>query len=198
MRERLCILLVLCIGPLAACGASRRLNQDKAREKIQELGLAEFNDKQIQVEKIVHSGEDQAVAEANITLAFRLSKSKGKDWKVNAIRLGDRNWMEIKAFQAALNEVKVRMTRESLQRLQEALKKYKEKTGSYPETKDMVKLTDVLFPAYMAEVIRYDGWNRELILNSSTPSSYEILSLGSDGIRGSSDDITLGPQAILP
>ena len=198
MKERLCILLALCIGLLAACGASRRLSQDKAREKIQELGLAEFNDKQIQVEKIVHSGEDQAVVEANITLAFRLSKSKGKDWQVNAIRLGDRNWMDMKAFQAALNEVKTRMTRESLQRLQEALKKFREKTGSYPQAKSIVKLTDILFPVYMPEVIRYDGWNRELILNSTTASSYEVLSLGPDGIRGSSDDITLGPQAILP
>jgi hypothetical protein len=191
MKERLCALIFLSFGVLQACGASQKLSEAKAKEKIRELGLIEFKDKQIGVQKIVHAGEDQAVAEANLQLAFRLSKSKDQDWQVDAIRLGDRDWIETKALLSALNEVRVRQTRESLQRLQEGIQKYREKTGTLPDASTIVKLTDTLFPNYMREVVRYDAWNHELTVRVTGANSWEIISAGPDGILGNGDDISL-------
>lgn len=194
MRVWLCIFILPCLGLFQACGATHKLSENKAREKIRELGLVDFKDKQIQVQKIVHAGEDQAVAEASLQLAFRLSKSKDQDWQVNAIRLGDRDWIEAKAFLLALNQVRERQTRESLERLQEGIRKYQAKTGSLPDTSTIVTLTDALFPRFLPEVIRYDAWNRELAVKTCRADACEIVSPGPDGILGNADDIRSGPQ----
>lgn len=188
--SRLMVSLVLL---LTGCSASQKLSQDKAREKIRELGLVQLEGKAVEIEKIVQSGEDQAVAEAKLKLVFKLSRARRRDWQIDAIRLGDRNWVEIKAFLSALEEARARETRESLQKLLDGLKKYKEKNGQYPQAENIVKLTDFLVPTYMAEVIRYDGWNREFIFNLSSSDSFQLISVGPDGIRGTSDDIILTP-----
>jgi type II secretion system (T2SS) protein G len=187
--ERVLILPVLL---LAGCGAaSHKLSQNKVKEKIQELGLVELKSEQLKIENISQNSGSQAVAEVNFRLALKLSRAEGKDWRIDAVRLGDRNWLEVNTFLAALNEVRARETRENLQKLFEGLRKFKEKTGKYPEAQNIVKLTDILFPAYTPEIIRYDAWNRELIFNSTSSGSFELLSLGADGVRGTSDDIVL-------
>jgi Type II secretion system (T2SS), protein G len=170
--------LFLCLILLSsACGVSQKLSHDKAREKIQQLGVIELGDKDVEVKQIIQSGDDQAVAEANLKMTFRLSKTKGGDWQVNALRLGDRNWMDIKSLVSALDEVRIRETRENLTKLVNA----------------MNKLTDLLVPNFMSEVIRYDAWNRELVFRSVSPDSFELISLGPDGIRGTGDDIVFRP-----
>ena len=189
------LLLTLGAGLLVGCGASRKLSEDTAKEKILELGLLDLKDKQIQVQRVVHAGEDQAVAEANVQMAFRLSKAKGKDWQVNAVRLGDRDWIDTQAFLGALNEVRVRQTRYSLERIQEGIRKYQAKQGALPAVSDIVKLTDLLFPEYMAEVVRYDAWNNELRVNSAG-STFQLSSAGPDGIAGNDDDIHLDIRPI--
>ena len=195
MSVRRCLLLTLAAGFLASCGASRKLSEDTAKEKILELGLLDLKDKQIQVQRIVHAGEDQAVAEANVQMAFRLSKGKGKDWQVNAVRLGDRDWIDTQAFLAALNEVRVRQTRHSLERIQEGIRRYQAKQGALPAISDIVKLTDLLFPEYMSEVVRYDAWNNELKVNSAG-NNFQLSSAGPDGITGNADDILLDIRPI--
>jgi hypothetical protein len=186
--------LFLCLILLSsACGVSQQLSHDKAREKIQQLGVIELGDKDIEVKQIIQSGDDQAVAEANLKMTFRLSKTKGGDWQVNALRLGDRNWMDIKSLVSALDEVRIRETRENLTKLVNAMNRLKEKNGQYPQARNIVELTDLLVPNFMSEVIRYDAWNRELVFRSVSPDSFELISLGPDGIRGTGDDIVLRP-----
>jgi len=176
-----------------ACSVSQKLSHDKAREKIQEIGLIQLNDKDIQVKEIVQSGDDQAVAEANLNMAFKLSRNKGEDWQVNALRLGDRNWLDIKSFRLALDEVRARQTRESLAKLLTAIKLFEQKNGKYPQVRNVVELTDLLVPNFLSEMIRYDAWNRELVFISSSSNSFQLISLGADGIRGTADDIVLTP-----
>ena len=188
--------IALVLGLLAGCGASRKLSDDTAKRKILELGLLDLKDKQIQVQRIVQSGEDQAVAEANLQLAFRLGKSKGKDWQVNAVRLGDRDWISMQAFLAALNEVRARQTKESLEQLQEGIRKYQAKRGTLPAVSDIVKLTDLLFPEYMAEVVRYDAWSHEFKINFSANNNLQLTSAGPDGVPGTADDIRLEVRPI--
>ena len=148
------------------------------------------------MQRIIHSGEDQAVAEVSLQMAFRLAKSKGKDWQVNAIRLGDRDWISTQAFLAALNEVRARQTQQSLEQLQEGIRKYQAKQGALPAVSDIVKLTDLLFPEYMAELVRYDAWNHEFKINFAGGSTLRLSSAGPDGIPGTADDIRLEVRPI--
>jgi len=193
MKEISRLILGSLVLLLTGCSASQKLSQGKAREKIRELGLVQLEGKEVEVEKVVQSGEDQAVAEANLRLVFKLSKRRRRDWQVDAIRLGDRSWMEIRTFLSALDEARTRETRESLQKLLGGLREYKGANGQYPQADSIVKLTDLLVPTYMSEVIRYDGWNREFIFNLTDSNSFQLRSLGPDGIRGTADDIVVGP-----
>ena len=188
--------IALVLGLLAGCGASRKLSDDTAKSKILELGLLDLKDQQIQVQRIMHSGEDQAVAEVSLQMAFRLGKDKGKDWQVNAVRLGDRDWISAQAFLAALNEVRAKQTQQSLEQLQEGIRKYQAKRGALPAVSDIVKLTDLLFPEYMAEVVRYDGWSHEFKINSAGNSTLQLSSAGPDGVPGTADDIRLEVRPI--
>jgi len=156
----------------------------------------DLKNKKIEVQRIIHAGEDQAVAEASLQLAFRLSKTQGRDWQVDAVRLGDRNWMDAQAFLAALNEVRARQTRQSLEQLQAAIRKYQTERGALPAISDIVKLTDLLFPEYMAEIIRYDAWNQEFKVNSAGDNTFQLSSAGPDGIPGNADDIRLEVRPI--
>ena len=183
--------ITLVLGLLAGCGASRKLSEDTAKNKILELGLLELKDKQIQVQRIIHSGEDQAVAEASLQMAFRLTKAKGKDWHVNAVRLGDRDWISAQAFLAALNDVRARQTQQSLEQLREGIRKYQAKQGALPAVSDIVKLTDLLFPEYMVDVVRYDAWSHEFKITSAGGSTLQLSSAGPDGVSGTADDIRL-------
>ncbi len=183
-------MLSLALSLLGACGASRKLGEGTAKQKIRELGLADFKDKQIQVQRVIHAGEDHAVVEAGLQMAFRLSKSKGQGWQINAIRMGDRDWIDVKSFLTALDEVRARETRQSLARLQEGIRKYQASGQALPNAADIVKLTDLLFPTHMNEVVRYDGWSREFVVQA-TASVLRIISAGPDGIPGNADDISL-------
>ena len=188
--------IILLLGLVTGCGASRKLGEDRAKDKILELGLLDLKDKQIQVQRVIHSGENQAVAEASLQMAFRLSKAKGKDWQVNAIRLGDRDWIGVAAFLAALNEVRAKQTQQSLEQLQEGIRKYQTKRGALPAVSDIVKLTDLLFPECMAEVIRYDAWGHEIKVNSAGHNTFQLSSAGPDGVPGNADDIHLEVRPI--
>jgi type II secretion system (T2SS) protein G len=196
MRGTRWLPITLVLGLLTGCGASRKLSEDTARSKILELGLLELKDKQIQVQRIIHSGEDQAVAEVSLQLAFRLAKTKGKDWQVNAVRLGDRDWIGAQAFLAALNEVRARQTQQSLEQLQEGIRKYQAKRGALPAVSDIVKLTDLLFPEYMAEIVRYDAWSHEFKIKSAGDNALLLSSAGPDGVPGNADDIRLEVRPI--
>ena len=196
MSGRRWLPITLVLGLLGGCGASRKLSEGTAKEKILELGLLDLKDKQIQVQRIIHAGEDQAVAEASLPMAFRLSKTKGKDWQIIAVRLGDRNWIDTQAFLAALNEVRARQTQQSLEQLQEGIRKYQAKQGALPAVSDIVKLTDLLFPEYMAEVVRYDAWSHEIKISSIGGSVLQLSSAGPDGIPGNADDIHLEVRPI--
>jgi hypothetical protein len=196
MNGRRWLPVTLLLGLLAGCGASRKLSEHTAKEKILELGLLDLKDKQIQVQRIIHAGEDQVVAEASLQMAFRLSKTKGKDWQVNAVRLGDRDWISAQAFLAALNEVRARQTQQSLEQLQEGIRRYRAKQGALPAVSDIVKLTDLLFPEYMAEVIRYDAWSHEFKVSSIEGGALQLSSAGPDGIPGTADDIRLEVRSI--
>ncbi|MFN8006590.1 MAG: type II secretion system protein GspG [Terriglobia bacterium] len=193
MRWQQLSLLVLLAWIPNGCGSQPKLNRDTIKDKIQALNMIDLQDEQIEVGKVSFSGKKQAVAEVSVQLAFHFSKSKSGEWGVDSIRMGDRDWIAIKDFQAALNEIRGRNTMDNLQKLRQAMERYHEKNGSYPDAPNLAKLLDVLYPTYVSEPIRFDGWNHELVYVRPTQNTWKIVSSGVDSIPGNADDLSVGP-----
>jgi hypothetical protein len=184
-------MLILSLAGVVGCGSSRLLNEGKVKDKLQHLGMAELGGKDLQVTGISQTSDSQAVAETRIKVTFQFHRAKGGDWQAEAIRLGDRDWVEVRAFLQALNGVRAAQTRERIQKLVDGIEAYRREAGHLPVVNDIIKLTDLLVPAYMDEVIRYDGWNKELTYRSNGPNAFQLSSSGADGIAGNNDDITI-------
>ena len=187
------LMLVLSCGLVLACAGRRPLSESKVREEIQGLGFGKLEQMRIQVQKISLISEDQAVAEVDIESTLKIARDKNKNWQIQSVRVGDRNWIELKAFQEAFTQVLSRQTRESLEKLLGGLNKYKQAKGFYPQAPDITKLTDILAPDYMPDVIRYDAWNRLLVYKMAEADSFRLSSLGPDGIADTKDDIITVP-----
>ncbi|MEW5974343.1 MAG: hypothetical protein AB1898_00930 [Acidobacteriota bacterium] len=182
-------MLISSFALVAACGGGRQLSQDTVKKRIQELSILQIKDKKIQVQRIEQTDQEHAVAEADLKLAFKFSKTAGADWQIEAIRLGDRDWLDMDVFLEALDQVRSGNTKDLLGKLVDGCQRYRQKDGSLPRASDIVKLTDLLVPEFMAEVIRYDAWNHELQVREQGTSGLEIRSAGPDGNLGTADDI---------
>lgn len=186
--------LVVLILLLVSCGSSHKLSNKITREKIQELGLVEFKDKELEIQRISQAGSKQAVAEVNLKMAFQLSKNSSNQWEIEAIRLGHRNWINVKIFLHALDISRGEQTRKDLHRLVTGIKTFENINGFYPKIKktiSIVTLTDILFPQYLNTLIRYDGWGQEFIVQRRDIGSIRIISTGPDMVLGTEDDISL-------
>jgi hypothetical protein len=181
-----CLLLVV-------CAIGHRPNPSKVKQEIQQLNFAQLSAKQIQVQSVSQTNEDRAVAEVQIQSVFQFTRDKDNNWQIQSVRVGDRNWIELKALQEALDMVLTKQTQESLRKILEGLNRYKQAKGLYPQAPDIVKLTDILVPDYMSEVIRFDAWNRQLVYRITGANSFQLSSLGADGTAGTKDDIVLAP-----
>jgi len=92
--------------------------------------------------------------------------------------------------------VRAKQTQHSLEQLQEGIRKYQAKRGTLPAVSDIVKLTDLLFPEYMGEIVRYDGWSHLLRVIPLGNNVFELRSAGPDGVAGNADDIRLDVRPI--
>lgn len=184
-------LYLLLIGCLALCScAANRLSHDEARRRINEIGRSKLIPDAIEIRRIVSQSENEAIAEATITLAFQFKRaSPNSDWKVEAVRLGDRDWISLDELLAALNEGRKRTTTQSMQQLSAGIEKYRTIKGALPDARDIVGLTDVLHPAYMTQLVREDGWGNPLIYEVTGGATFRLISRGADGRQGTADDI---------
>lgn len=107
------------------------------------------------------------------------------------VRLGRESWQRVSDILAALEEIKIRETRESLQKVASALEEYFKKSGALPAFTDYVSLSDALSPAYMKPLIRLDAWRNPLAASHAGPDTVRLLSAGPDGKLGTADDIEL-------
>ena len=186
--------LLVPIAILASCGSSHKLTNKIAQKRIRELGLVQLNNKELEIKTISRVGSRQAVAEANLKMAFQLSKNSSNQWKVEAIRLGHRNWINVKTFLQALDLTRNQQTQKDLHQLVEGIKKFEIKKGYYPKIKrtiNIVSLTDILFPQYIGTLIRFDGWGQEFIVQFKDAEVIRIISSGPDGVPGTKDDISV-------
>lgn len=184
------LLLIACFG-LCSCTANR-LTHDEARKKIAEIGRSKLIPDAIEVRRIVSQSENEAIAEATITLAFQFKRANASaEWKVEAVRLGDRDWISLDELLAAINEGRRRATSQSMQELSTGIEKYRTMNGMLPNARDIVALTDILNPTYMTQLVREDGWGNPIMYEVTGPSTFRLVSRGADGRMGTADDIVM-------
>lgn len=175
----------------AGC-ASVRLSHEDARQKISAIARSKLVPDSIEIRRIVYQGETQALAETTVTLAFQFKKDpSGGEWRVDAVRLSDNDWIPLTELLNAVNESRRKATAETMQKLVVGITEYRSKTGSFPEARDIVTLTNVLHPLYMSELVRVDGWGSPIDYEVTVGSGYRLVSKGADGLRGTPDDIVL-------
>ena len=189
--KRALYLLLMASLTLPAC-TSARLSHDEARKKITAIGQSNLIPDAIEVRRIISQTDTEAIAEATITLAFQFKRANAaSDWRIEAVRLGDRDWISLDELLAAVNEGRRRTTSQLLQRLAEGVEKYRSSNGSLPDARDIVALTDVLHPSYIPDLIREDGWGHPIAYEVTGNATFRLISAGADGRRGTADDIVL-------
>src|ERR1051326_2692578 len=156
------LLFLGCFGLCACTGA--RLSHDEARKKIAEIGRSNLVPAAIEIRRIVSQTDSQAIAEATITLAFQFKRDNpNAEWRIQAVRLGDREWISLDEMLAGINEGRRRATTDAMQKLADAVEQYRAANGSLPNAQNIVELTDILNPKYMKELVREDGWGKPIL-----------------------------------
>ena len=190
MKPTLGLALLLSLA-LSAC-SSARLSHDDARQKIAAISRSRLIPDAIEIRRIVSQSDTQAIAESTVTLAFQFKRGNAKEeWQVEAVRLGDRDWISLDELLAGINEGRRRATTDSMQKLADGIAKYRTTNGSLPNAKDIVTLTDVLHPLYMSDLIRQDGWGQPILYEVTATATYRLVSTGADEVRGTPDDVVI-------
>jgi hypothetical protein len=194
LKMKLTLRLVFLLSlTLSACSAAR-LSHDDARQKIAAIGRSSLIPDAIEIRRIVLQSDTQAIAESTVTLAFQFRRNNPQEeWRVDAVRLGDRDWVSLDELLAAINEGRRRTTADSLQKLAGGIAKYQASRGSLPDAKDIVALTDLLHPLYMSDLIREDGWGQPIYYEVIAGSTFRLISPGADELRGTPDDVVVEP-----
>jgi hypothetical protein len=185
---------------LSAC-ASARISHDEVRRQITAIGHSSLIPDAIEIRRITAQTDTEAIAEASVTLAFQFKrKDVNAEWRIEAVRLGDRDWVSLDELLAAINEGRRRTTSQSMQQLVEGVEKYRASNGTLPAARDIVGLTDTLHPFYMAQLVREDGWGHPIAYEVTGSSTFRLVSPGADGRQGTSDDIVInvGPNENRP
>ena len=190
MVELACASIV--VGVSAGC-SSARLSHDEARRQIAEIGNSSLVPDSIHIQRIVSQTDKDAIAETSVAMAFEFQRAKSSDpWHISAVRMGDRDWVDVAEIIAAVNESRKRTTLESFQKLARGIEAYRQRNNASPNATDIVSLTNILHPSYMTDLVRLDAWGRP-IRYEVVGTSFRLLSDGADGIRGTPDDLQLAP-----
>ena len=111
-----------------------------------------------------------------------------KGWRISELRTGDRDWVNLDQLVAAVNQQKENRARGDMQRIADALERYRADKGAYLVSDSHAVLIDHLSPAYIREVIRLDPW-RHPYKYVGQPDTFTLVSPGPDGKDGTADDI---------
>ena len=146
----------------------------------------------IRVQEIAPSPVPLASQESAIVVAWigvearALNDAKG--WRITDIRTGDREWINLEQLVTALNQQKQNRARADMQRIAEALERYRVDKRAYLVSDSHAVLIDHLSPAYIPEVIRLDPWHQPYKYVGQR-DSFTLVSPGPDGKDGTADDI---------
>ena len=140
---------------LAAPGCSPSLNRYQAKEILADLPELKDVRKQIEFESEISLVPGHTTVTAKVPVTFLLVE-EGEKWRVDEIRLTDRQWVKVTDLRRALEDKRWLDTQFAMLELARALALCYHSTYAFPESKDIVQLTDVLMPKYMPRLIRTD------------------------------------------
>ncbi|MBN1567053.1 MAG: hypothetical protein JXA73_04345 [Acidobacteria bacterium] len=182
LRYLLCLILLF-----TGC-ASRSINNNVARDRIVRMPQIILEKEDVEVLKVTRIGGSEAIAETRLKTAFRIEKAKG-EWVVREVRIGHGQWEKIDNLAAALESVKIDETKQMLEQIAEAIRKYQGTTGSLPVFRDYITLTDQLSPKYLTPLIRLDSWRHPLWAERLSSGDIVVQSAGPDRRLGTKDDV---------
>jgi hypothetical protein len=181
------------ISPLVVAGCGGGVSARTARSQIAELGGSELVPADVDVERIVTQTGNRMIAEATIKMAFQFERGQNEEWQIVAVRLGDRQWLDVVTLLEALESQRVDSTEQAMQQLLEGVDAFRlANSGALPEIGPNGNLSDVLHPLFMSELIRTDGWGGA-IRYELEGGSYRLRAPGPDGEIGGLDDIVVRP-----
>jgi hypothetical protein len=185
--------LLITILFLTACGG-RTIDAKLARNLIVDIPQEVFEKEDVEVVNVQQVGRTEAIAETRLKTAIRYEKV-GDEWVIREVRMGHGQWEKVGNLMQALETVKIEETRKKLERIAEAVLRYREINGSMPVFKDYISLSDLLSPKYLTPLIRLDAWRKPLGAEHSDANTIQVWSSGSDGKEGTDDDIrkTISP-----
>ena len=183
--------LLALLALLAAPGCSPSLNRYQAKEILADLPELKDVRKQIEFESEISLVPGHTTVTAKVPVTFLLVE-EGEKWRVDEIRLTDRQWVKVTDLRRALEDKRWLDTQFAMLELARALALCYHSTYAFPESKDIVQLTDVLMPKYMPRLIRTDAWGTDFSYQPlSDGARYQIASAGPDRKFRTVDDLVL-------
>jgi len=134
------------------------------------------------------ASKESATVVAWIAIEAR-AVSDAKGWHISEMRTGNRDWVNLDQLVVAVNQQKQNRARADMQRIAEALERYRAARGTYLVSDSHAVLIDHLSPAYLRDVIRLDPW-RQPYRYVGQRDTFTLVSPGPDGKDGTADDIT--------
>jgi hypothetical protein len=134
------------------------------------------------------ASQPSATVVAWIAFEARAVNDSKSGWRISELRTGERQWINLDQLVAAVNGVKQRRAQTDLERIAEALEKYRGDRGAYIVSDSHAVLIDHLSPKYLHEVIRVDPWHQPYKY-AGQRDAFTLISTGPDGKEGTADDI---------
>jgi hypothetical protein len=130
-----------------------------------------------------------ATISALVRMDFRFV-SERRGWQVDAVKSGNRGWVDVRSLAAAVDQTKRSAATNDLSAIAQALDKYRQERGFYVVSDKESVLIDHLSPRYLTPVIRLDPWFRPYQYDGEQ-TRYSLRSLGPDGKPNTGDDIVV-------
>jgi hypothetical protein len=124
-----------------------------------------------------------------VQLDVRLNKD-ARDWHVAEFRSGNRDWLNVEAVPAAVDQVKRNVAAEELNTVAHALEVFRHDRGSFVVSDKHPVLIDHLSPQYLVRIIRLDPWHNPYLYKGER-EHFLLRSAGPDGKPNTVDDIVV-------
>ena len=134
------------------------------------------------------ASQPSATVVAWIRVEARAVNDSKSGWRISELRTGNRDWINLDQLLAAVNQEKQKRAQADLQRIADALERYRGDRGAYIVSDSHAVLIDHLSPKYLRSVIRLDPWHQPYKY-AGQRDSFTLRSTGPDGKEGTADDI---------